>query len=270
MAEAYIHGYSSAEQARLVDQARILAPNLFSGLVFSGAYNLLEIGCGVGAALKIISERWPSLELTGVDHNRSHIAAAKELLKKKTGSCKVHLVLSDAYRLPFQEARFDLAITIWMLEHVDRPQDIMCEALRVLKTEGTLICTEVDNDTFGFEPQNDVIADWWERFNAYQKSAGGDPFVGRKLKDMAASLGCRNIKTETLAVISSSREPMRRTTYLQYLRDLLLSGAENMIEDGYADAKLASRLRNEFEYMIRDKHTAFRYHAVRLTCSPAV
>jgi trans-aconitate methyltransferase len=54
-----------------------LAPNLFAGLEFSGACKLLEIGCGVGAELKIISERWPGLVLTGLDHNRFSLRACE-------------------------------------------------------------------------------------------------------------------------------------------------------------------------------------------------
>ena len=48
---AYIHGFSSSEQARLIRQATVLEREVFRGLDFSDAVSLLEVGCGVGAEL---------------------------------------------------------------------------------------------------------------------------------------------------------------------------------------------------------------------------
>ena len=60
MTKPYIHGFSRDEQFRLVEQARVLAPNVFRDVDFSRAREVLEIGCGVGAQLKIMCERWPN------------------------------------------------------------------------------------------------------------------------------------------------------------------------------------------------------------------
>ncbi len=266
MAKPYIHGFSSDEQSRLVEQARVLAPNVFRDIDLSRAREALEIGCGVGAELKIICERWAGLRLTGLDWSASHLTAATDILGQELSTGRVRIVRADARRMPFQQGSFDLAITIWMLEHVNDPERILSEALRVLRPGGFLICTEVDNSTFRFDPRNAVIEAWWQRFNEYQTAAGGDPFVGKKLQDLAERMRWRNVLTRVLPIISSRKEPRRRHVLLDYLQDLLLSGSENMIRNGIVDEVHKDQLVEEFRRVRQDSEIQFQYKAVRLVC----
>ncbi len=266
MAKPYIHGFSRDEQSRLVEQAQVLAPNVFRGIDFSQACDALEIGCGVGAELKIMCERWPRLRWTGLDWSQSHLAAATDILEKELSTGRIGIARADARSMPFRKKCFDLAITIWMLEHVNEPERILREALRVLKPGGFLICTEVDNSTFGFDPKNAVIEAWWMRFNEYQTAAGGDPFVGRKLQGLAEKMRCRNVLTRVLPIISSRKEPRRRRVLLDYLQDLLLSGSDNMIRSGIVDEVQKKRLVAEFQRIHQDSNIQFQYQAVRLVC----
>ncbi len=266
MAKPYIHGFSRDEQSRLVEQAQVLAPNVFRDIDFSRVRDALEIGCGVGAELKIMCERWPRLRWTGLDWSQSHLAAATGILGRELATGRIGIVRADARSMPFQEKSFDLAVTIWMLEHVNEPERILREALRILKPGGFLVCTEVDNSTFGFDPKNAVIEAWWMRFNEYQTAAGGDPFVGGKLQGLAEQMPCRNILTRVLPIISSRREPRRRQVLLDYLQDLLLSGSENMIRNGIVDEVQKKRLVAEFQRVHQDANIQFQYQAVRLVC----
>lgn len=268
MREGYIHGFSSVEQHRLVVQARILSAELFRGLDLSGAHNLLELGCGVGAELAILAQRWPGLALTGVDLSASQLVAARGLLADIPETRPIALVQADARRLPFASASFDRVISIWLLEHVADPLGILREALRVTRPQGELICTEVDNTTFELNPPVPAIEDWWQCFNRYQQAAGGDPYIGAKLGRLAQALGGEGIITQRLAVIDSHRDPDRRVLLLDYLRDLLLSGAECLIGQGYADLEDQHRLVQAFARLRKDPGVSFRYQAVRMTCKP--
>lgn len=268
MTQDYIHGYSREEQRRLVEQAAVLAPNVFAGLDLSASRNLLEIGCGVGAELRELSSRQAHLMLAGIDHSAAHLASARDLLSVELRRGTVHLARADAHALPFARGSFDTALTIWMLEHVPDPAAVLAEALRILTPDGRLICTEVDNDSFAFEPQVPAIARWWARFNHYQRRAGGDPVVGRRLHGIAKRLGCREVRTETLPIIASHWEPARRRVLLDYLESLLLSGAERLLASGAANRADVEELRQAFASVGADPSIEFRYFAVRLTCRP--
>jgi len=266
MAQDYIHGYSREEQRRLIDQAEALAPNVFAGLDLAGAGRLLEIGCGVGAELATIAARWPRPGLIGLDRSAEHLAAAKDYLVPRPRTERAWLVRGDAYALPFRDGSLDTVITVWMLEHVTAPERVLAEALRTLAPGGRLVCTEVDNGSFAFDPAVPAIRDWWDAFNQFQLTNGGDPYVGRRLAHLAAELGYADIGTETLPIIASDLEPRRRGPLLDYLESLLLSGAERMVAGGIVEHAQAAALRRAFEEVRRDGATSFRYFAVRLTC----
>jgi ubiquinone/menaquinone biosynthesis C-methylase UbiE len=268
MTQDYIHGYSREEQRRLVEQAAVLAPNVFAGLDLSASDSLLEIGCGVGAELLELRNRGAHLQLAGIDHSPAHLAAARDLLAADISRGTARLARADACALPFAAGSFDTAVTIWMLEHVPNPGAVLAEALRVLTPDGLVICTEVDNDSFVFEPPVPAISRWWDRFNRYQRQAGGDPFVGRRLHAIAKRLECREIRTETLPIIASHREPARRLVKLEYLESLLLSGAERLIASGAAGGSDVRGLRDAFASVRADGTIEVRYFAVRLTCRP--
>ena len=263
MNERYIHGFSEQEQARLFAQARILAPGVFGGWDLSCVSNLLEIGCGVGAELEIIRERWPHVQLTGLDRSEEHLAAGRSRLPPN-----IELVEGDATALPFPDASFDRVITIWMLEHVPDPGTVIREALRVLKPGGKLICTEVDNDTFRFDPPSAIIASWWGRFNQFQRDAGGDPWIGPKLAELAQRAGARDVEAVVTHQIDTLQQPGRRRIWLDYIEDLLLSGAESLERAGLVSAGERAGLRSEFERLRQDERVNFTYFATRLTCSP--
>ncbi|HEY8241524.1 MAG TPA: methyltransferase domain-containing protein [Kiritimatiellia bacterium] len=262
MADGYIHGFSESEQRRLFEQAAVLAPGVFKDWDLSGARDLLEIGCGVGAELELIRARWPHLKLTGLDRSPSHLAAGRAKLPADIG-----LVEGDATAMPFAGGSFDRVITIWMLEHVPDPGAVIRETMRVLRPGGQLICTEVNNDTLRFDPPVEAIARWWSAFNRFQQDAGGDPYIGKKLVGICLRAGARDIRAEPAPILDSRREPERKRIWLDYLQELFLSGEQNLLAEGYATAEDRAALLAAFARLRDDAGTHFTYFATRLTCA---
>jgi SAM-dependent methyltransferase len=267
MSEHYIHGFSDAERLRLIAQAEMLAVPVFGGLDFAGDQRLLEVGCAVGAELDLIARRAPHLALTGLDLSAVHLRAGGAWL---AGRERIRLVQGDARALPFADDSFDVGMTIWLLEHVPDAAAVVRELLRVVKPTGRVILTEVDNCTFGFEPPQPAIGAWWEAFNRCQAEVGGgDPFVGRRLRGIAESLGAEVLVEEPRLVIDSADGTRGRAGQLKYLRELLESGAGRMLAHGYATADMEAAMTAAFDAVRSRPEVAFHYGAVRLICRKA-
>lgn len=260
----YIHGFSDAERRRLIAQARMLSRPVFDGLDFSGARTLLEVGCAVGAELDLIAQRAPGLALTGLDLNALPLRAARAWLAP---SERISLVQGDAGALPFPDDSFDLGMTIWLLEHVGDAAAVIGELLRVAKPTGSVILTEVDNRSFGFDPPQPAVSAWWDAFNRYQTElGGGDPYIGGRLRQIVEALGAEVLIEIPRAVISSRDTTRNRTEQLQYLRELLESGAERMLAHGYATSEMQQAMTAAFDRVRSQPGMAFHYSAVRLIC----
>ena len=276
-ASGYIHGFGAQEERRLWEQAGILAPAVFAGLPLPSSGSLLEIGCGVGAQLDQVGTRSPQVQLTGIDLSFANLSAAQGFVPG-TAASTARLLQADATALPFRDQSFDTAMTIWMLEHVNDPSAVLREAVRVLRPDGLLLCTEVDNATFRFLPELPAIQGWWDLFCTQQSAAGGDPFVGRRLNALAQDLGCQEIRTEERGIVSTKLNPERRSELLAYLEELLMSGAQTLLAEQQAattraesgpsvEGRLAA-VRSEFAQAKADPSIGFEYHAVRLSCRP--
>lgn len=260
----YIHGFSDSERRRLIAQAQLLAQPVFGGLDFSGDRSLLEVGCAVGAELHLIAQRAPQLSLTGLDLSAVHLRAGHAWLNRAE---RIRLVQGDARALPFADDSFDVALTIWVLEHLRDPAAVVGELLRVVKPTGRVILTEVDNRTFCFDPTQTAISAWWDAFNRCQAElGGGDPFIGGKLRHIVSALGAEVLAAESRRVISSADTSRARAAQLRYLRELLASGAERMLVHGYATLEMQHAMEAAFTAVQARREVAFRYGAVRLIC----
>jgi ubiquinone/menaquinone biosynthesis C-methylase UbiE len=72
----------------------------------------LDIGTGTGAVARLIRERWPSAEVTGLDVSPGMIAEARRLGQERYD-------LGDASALPYEDAAFDLVTLNNMIPFFD-------------------------------------------------------------------------------------------------------------------------------------------------------
>src|SRR5690606_17345754 len=128
----YVHGYTPTEQERLVSQSRFLAPWVFQRIDYSGVRRVLEVGCGVGAQLALLLERFPQLSVTGIDREATQIAKAEKLLAAHVTSGRARLIHGRGETLPFEPGEFDGGFLCWVLEHVAAPEALLGELRRVL------------------------------------------------------------------------------------------------------------------------------------------
>jgi len=127
---------------------------IFENLDLSGGEKILEIGCGRGFYLNVLSKVFPKLDITGIDLNEKYLSVAKRFINNN----KVKLIKADATKLPFANKTFDRIIATEILEHIPNDQKAISEIYRVLKPGGMVMVT-VPNTNYPFlwDPTNWIL-----------------------------------------------------------------------------------------------------------------
>jgi SAM-dependent methyltransferase len=88
--------------------------------------SILDVGAGTGRAIKFFHDR--GRQITGAEPSSAQIAQAV-----KKGIPPGHIVQADGAALPFPDGSFDAVCEFGMLHHVERPERVIGEMLRVAR-----------------------------------------------------------------------------------------------------------------------------------------
>lgn len=91
--------------------------------------SVLEIGAGEGALLRRLSELGFGDALHALEISPSGANAIEAQAIPRVRECRLY----DGARIPYEDARFDLAILSHVLEHVEHPRALLYEAARVAR-----------------------------------------------------------------------------------------------------------------------------------------
>lgn len=130
------------------------AKKIIKGLDLKKGDKIIDVGCGDGFYLYILSHLPIKTNLLGYDYDKIVLANAK----KNLGPKKIRLVNGSATKIPFKNDSFDKAIMTEVLEHIDDDKKALFEVNRILKPGGTLLLT-VPNFNFPFlwDPINWIL-----------------------------------------------------------------------------------------------------------------
>ena len=98
--------------------------------------DVLDIGCGGGYNLKRILERCPNGKAYGLDISEESVKRAKAVNKRELGK-RVEIIRGGVEKMPFQDARFDLATAFETVFFWPDPAGNFKEVYRVLKAGGS-------------------------------------------------------------------------------------------------------------------------------------
>ena len=111
------------------------------GATLSESARILDAGCGTGYGTAELSG---SASVIGTD-----IASeAVEHARSRYGNERVRFVQSNCETLPFSDDAFDLLLAFEVIEHLDGWQDLLLEAMRVLKPGGVLLISTPNRDYY--------------------------------------------------------------------------------------------------------------------------
>lgn len=130
------------------------ARKIIEGLELKDTDRIIDVGCGDGFYLHLLSNISPKVDLTGFDHDQIVLNNAKKNLSSK----KIKLVSGDVTKMQFKTSQFKKAIMTEVLEHVDDDKKALAEVHRILKKNGLFLMT-VPNIKFPFlwDPINWVL-----------------------------------------------------------------------------------------------------------------
>jgi ubiquinone/menaquinone biosynthesis C-methylase UbiE len=239
----YLHGYSRAEQERLVAQAEYFRTSLIPrGLDYRAGERVLEIGCGAGAVLGILAQTFPGLRLAGLDREPAQIGFAREHLRR-SGVADAELAVGDAAQLPWPDGSFDHVFAMWFLEHVREPGPILAEARRVLRPGGSIALTETDYELCVVHPSSpDVEALFRAQHEHFARH--GQPHAGRELGAWLAASGFTAVTNEIAGFhffAGSAADTERLRVHALYNVGFLEPAVEPMVHALGADERALRR-----------------------------
>lgn len=125
---------------------------------------VLDIGCG--AAGKTLFYASCGVEhITGMDIVAHYEDEANGLAQQLGYADKFTFVLGDAASTPFADNSFDTIIMNDAMEHVDQPEAVLCECLRILRPKGRIYINFPPYDhPYGAHLSDAIGMPWVHRF----------------------------------------------------------------------------------------------------------
>jgi len=108
------------------------------------ARSVLDVGCGGGQAVLRLKQRYPHLQLIGVDLSESQIIRAQQRARQRGQA--VQFTVANAQALPFLDQSFDVVYSFGSVKHWPDPRQGIAECWRVLKAGGELLLLDNTSD----------------------------------------------------------------------------------------------------------------------------
>lgn len=105
---------------------------------------VLDIGCGFGMTCTTIAALGAK-EVHGIDNFAPMIETLNAYAKTLPFAERLHATRGPADRLPYDDERFDIVLTVEALSHIANPDGYMMEAHRVLRRGGVLLIADDNN-----------------------------------------------------------------------------------------------------------------------------
>jgi ubiquinone/menaquinone biosynthesis C-methylase UbiE len=107
---------------------------------------LLEVGPGPSHISIEIAKRLQDVEIIGLEISDTMIEMSNINAREHGVSGKITLKKGDASKMPFGDSTFDFVITSGSLHHWKKPNQVINEIYRVLKSECTALVSDLRKD----------------------------------------------------------------------------------------------------------------------------
>jgi len=101
---------------------------------------VLEIGCGEGIGPSLLSTKAASM--VALDYSEEAIRIARS----RHGDCGIEFQLMRVPPIKFPTGSFDAIICFQMIEHLEKPEELVVEIKRVMKEDGVALIATVNKE----------------------------------------------------------------------------------------------------------------------------
>jgi ubiquinone/menaquinone biosynthesis C-methylase UbiE len=157
----------------------------------------VDVGCGLGFDVsRLANVVSPGGTSIGIDISEKLLDAARRAFGDSPG---VSFEQGDVHNLEIPANSVDGIRVDRTLQHVQDPQKVISEMVRVLKPGGWLVCAEPDWSTFVIDSDNeemtDLVAQTWKR-------GFRNPHIGRQLLRRVRAAGLKNTWADGLVLLA--------------------------------------------------------------------
>lgn len=159
---------------------------VLAGASFTAA-RVIDIGCGDGTYTRELAARGRPALIHGVDPAVQAIELARTSAE---GHAAISFAVASAYELPHGADAFEVAVVRGVLHHVDKPRQVIAEALRVAPT---VVVVEPN----GLNPGLKVL----ERVSRYHVDHEERSYLPRRLDGWVQELGGCTVRRQWVGFV---------------------------------------------------------------------
>jgi SAM-dependent methyltransferase len=226
----YVHGYTTRETRRLLEQSLILEDLLHAGTRFQSGEKVLEAGCGVGAQTRILARRNPEAAFECVDISRESIEQARGVARQENLN-NVSFKQADIFTLPFQPASFDHIFVCFVLEHLPNPGSALRIFKEILKPGGSITLIEGDHGSGFWTPETELSRKAWKGLIDSQIALGHDPNIGRQVYPLLRNAGFQISDVSPRWVYADQSKPVLLDGVINQIIAPMVYSAEQQVLD---------------------------------------
>ena len=209
---------------------------------------ILDVGCGPGFYVsELLEEVGPEGSVVGIDGSPAMVAMAEARVGGQ-GNADFHQ--ADAIALPVEDAGFDRALSVQVMEYVPDVPAALSEIHRALKPGGRALIWDVDWDSTSWhsrEPERMRRAlEVWDTHLIH-------PSLPRTLSAQLRSAGFEEVRMEPHAFATTELDPETYGGMLASLLDQFLTEQEGMSDDevrAWSDEQRELGERGEFYFAV--------------------
>jgi SAM-dependent methyltransferase len=136
----------------------------------------------------------------------SKLLQAAQVYVQREGLTDIELRQGDATQTDFPDASFDLVHTRFLFPHVEKPEALLREMIRLAKPGGIIAVQEPDHSSWNFYPP---CAEWPEFLDLLERTLAirGDINIGRQMYKMLREAGLKEVSVRAGVVALQNKHP---------------------------------------------------------------